>query len=292
MRSGKPSRTAQFVAYNRALGTLAPQVPGFSDPIAAELLPDNWKKKIERARRSLAANPGKSPYPFWMRGMGLFNQFRTVVLDRAIAEAAPIAQLVILGAGFDTRAWRLDAMDDATVFEVDHPATQALKRARVAAIPAKARQVHYVATDFHGDDMAASLCAAGYDARLPAFWLWEGVTMYLRPDAVAANLAALAALSAPGSRLALTYLSKDGERIPRSLFLAMLGEPVRSAYTPAAITDLAASCRWSAMADSGIEDWLRDLTPGMWLTRRQAGLQWFERIWVAGLLLDQNVCRR
>jgi methyltransferase (TIGR00027 family) len=286
MRSGKPSRTAQFVAYNRALGTLAPQVPGFSDPIAAELLPDNWKKKIERTRRSLAANPGNSPYPFWMRGMGLFNQFRSVVLDRAIAEAAPIAQLVILGAGFDTRAWRLQALDDATVFEVDHPATQALKRARVAAIPAKAREVRYVATDFHSDDMAASLCAAGYDARRPAFLLWEGVTMYLRPDAVAANLAALAALSAPGSRLALTYLSKDGERIPRSLFLALLGEPVRSAYTPAEITDLAGKCGWAATADSGIEDWLRDLTPGLRLTRRQAGLQWFERIWVARLLLD------
>jgi methyltransferase (TIGR00027 family) len=134
--------------------------------------------------------------------------------------------------------------------------------------------------------MAASLCAAGYDARRPAFWLWEGVTMYLRPDAVAANLAALAALSAPGSRLALTYLSKDGERIPRSLFLALLGEPVRSAYTPAEITDLAGKCGWAATADSGIEDWLRDLTPGLRLTRRQAGLQWFERIWVARLLLD------
>lgn len=53
--------------------------------------------------------------------MGWFNQFRTVVLDRAIASAAPIAQLVILGAGFDTRAWRLDALQDATVFEVTIP---------------------------------------------------------------------------------------------------------------------------------------------------------------------------
>jgi len=206
MRSGKPSRTAQFVAYNRALGNLAPKAPGFSDPLAVELMPDNWKARIERRRRWLALDrkPGRSPYPFWLRGMGLFHQFRTVVLDRAIASAAPVAQLVILGAGFETRAWRLDALADATVFEVDHPDTQALKRERAAAILAKARQVRFVATDFRQNDMTAALRAAGYDPSLPTFWLWEGVTVYLRPEAVAANLEALAALSAPGSHLALT----------------------------------------------------------------------------------------
>jgi methyltransferase (TIGR00027 family) len=278
MRPGKPSRTAQFVAFNRALGNLAPQVPGFSDPLAAELLPEVWKRKIRRSRAALSANPKKSPYPFWLRGMGIFNQFRTVILGRAIASAAPIAQLVILGAGFDTRAWRLGALADATVFEVDHPSTQALKREQSAGIPAKARQVRFVATDFHADDLANLLRAAGYDASRPAFWLWEGVTMYLRPEAVAGNLASFAALSTPGSHLAMTYLSKDRGRIPRSLFLALLGEPVRSAYSPAEIADLGKTRGWACRADSGIQDWLRDLTPGLRLTRRQAGLQWFERI--------------
>jgi hypothetical protein len=80
--------------------------------------------------------------------------------------------------------------------------------------------------------------------------------------------------------LALTYLSKDRGRIPRSIFLALLGEPVRSAYSPIEITELAKACGWTCIADSGIQDWLRDLTPGLRLTRRQAGLQWFERIWV------------
>jgi len=118
MRSDRPSRTAQFVAYNRALGNLAPQVPGFSDPLAAEFMPEKWRAKVRHTQAKLSAHPAKSPYPFWLRGMGLFNQFRTVVLDRAIAAAGPIAQLVILGAGFDTRAWRLDAVEDTAVFEV------------------------------------------------------------------------------------------------------------------------------------------------------------------------------
>jgi len=99
---------------------------------------------------------------------------------------------------------------------------------------------------------------------------------------VAANLASFAALSAPGSHLAMTYLSKDRGRTPRSLFLALLGEPVRSAFSPAEIADPGGKCGWTCTADSGVEDWLRDLAPGLRLTRRQAGLQWFERIWVAG----------
>ena len=63
--------------------------------------------------------------------------------------------------------------------------------------------------------------------------------MYLRPEEVSANLDAFAALSAPGSRIALTYLRKKNGRVPRSLFLALLGEPVRSAFEPAEFTDLA-----------------------------------------------------
>jgi methyltransferase (TIGR00027 family) len=286
MRSGKPSRTAQMVAYCRALSTLASQVPGFSDPLAAEFLPEKWRKRVEKSRQAMAASPGKSPYPFWVRsGQCLINEFRTLVLDRAIvsAELSPqrVPQLVILGAGFDSRAWRLDALQHSTVFEVDHPATQALKRERACAWPAKAQQVRFVAMDFRHDDLAAVLRAAGHDSKQPTFWLWEGVTLYLRPAEVAANLTAFAALSAPGSRLALTYLSKDRGKMPRSVLLALMGEPLRSAYSPTEMSVAARSCGWTAMADSGIEDWLRDLTSGLRATKRQVGLQWFERILIA-----------
>jgi len=278
MRSGKPSRTAQFVAYNRALGTLAPRVPGFADPWAVEFLPAGWRRRVERARRALAGYPQKSPYPFWTRGMAIFNQYRTVVFDRAIAAALPVPQLVILGAGFDTRAWRLDGLEATTVFEVDHPATQSLKRARAGTLPPKARQIRFAPIDFRDGDLPAVLAEAGYDARQPAFWLWEGVAMYLPPAQVAANLASFAALSAPGSRLALTYLSKDRGRMPGSLFLALIGEPVRSAYSPAELAQTAAAAGWTVTADSGIADWMRDLPSAQRLTRRQVGLQWLERI--------------
>jgi methyltransferase (TIGR00027 family) len=279
MRPGKPSRTAEFVALNRALGTLAPQVPGFSDPVAVQFLPDKWRKRVERARASLASGARTSPYPFWQRPMGVFNQFRTVILDRALNSSLPLEQLVVLGAGLDSRAWRLDSLKDTIVFEVDFPSTQAWKRERAASVPYKAKDVRFVAIDFERDRLAPLLRAAGFDPTKPSFWLWEGVVMYLGPEAVSANLGAIAALSAPGSRIALTYLRRKNGRVPRSLFLALMGEPVRSAFSADEITDLAKSHGWRRIQDSNVQDWLKE-TPGLKLTRRRTGLQWLESIWV------------
>jgi len=282
MREGKRSRTAEFVAFNRALGSLAPQVPGFYDPFAFQFLPDRWQKRVEQARVSLARGLRTSPYPFWQRAMGIFNQFRTVILDRAINSGPAPLQVVILGAGLDSRAWRLDALKDSVVFEVDHPASQAWKRERSAAVPFRAKDVRFVAVDFQRDRLEPLIKSAGFDPGKPTFWLWEGVTMYLRPEEVSTNLGAFAALSAPGSRIALTYLRKEHGRIPRSFFLALMGEPVRSAFAPNEITNLAGSHGWRLISDTNIEDWLKE-TPGLKLRRRQIGLQWLESIWVGAL---------
>ena len=279
MRQGKPSRTAEFVAFNRALGTLAPQVPGFSDPLAFYFLPKRLQRRVENARASLLSGSRRSPYPFWQLPMGLFNQFRTVILDRALSAAGPPEQLVILGAGLDSRAWRLDGLKDTVVFEIDYPSTQAWKRERSASLPFKAKDVRFVAMDFQRDPLGPLILNAGFDARKTTFWLWEGVTMYLRPDEVLSNLGAFAALSAPGSRIALTYLRRKNGRIPRSLFLALLGEPVRSAFEPAEFTAVAKSHSWRRISDTSIEDWLKQ-TPDLKLTRRRIGLQRLESIWV------------
>jgi methyltransferase (TIGR00027 family) len=279
VRTGKPSRTAQFVALNRALGTLAPRVPGFSDPVAVQFLPKKWRKRVEQTRAELASGARTSPYPFWQRPMGTFNQFRTVILDRALAALLPVEQVVILGAGLDSRAWRLDSLKDTIVFEVDFPSSQAWKRERAESVPYKAKDVRFVAIDFERNQLSPLIRAAGFDPAKPAFWLWEGVTMYLRPEAVSANLGAIAALSAPGSRIALTYLRRKAGRVPRSLVLAMMGEPVRSAFSPDEITDLAKSHCWRRIQDSNVQDWLKE-TPGLELTRRRIGLQWLESIWV------------
>lgn len=279
MRRGKSSRTAQFVANLRALGDLAPAVPGFSDPVAHRFLDPRLARGVNRARRRIALG-AQSPYPRWLRGMGVFNQFRTLVLDRAIVAAVPFHQLVILGAGFDSRAWRLPELESVSVFEVDHPDTQIVKRDRVAGLAPQAKEIRFVPADLSQADLGGKLAASGFRAELPSFWLWEGVTMYLTPEQVEQTLRAMAALSAPRSGLAFTYMSKKNGKMPRALLLALMGEPMRSAFEPSEIDSLTRSAGWQISSNTGVRDWIPAYAPRLTLTERQAGLQWRERIWV------------
>src|SRR5262249_11156238 len=137
------------------------------------------------------------------------------------------AQVLVLGAGYDARAVRLaHTLRGARVFEVDHPATQARKRAilarvaeegtRDAADLARATHASYLAWDFEARPLAElprALADAGHLPDAPTVTIWEGVTMYLTPPAIEASFAAIGALSAPGSELVMTYF--DRERIDR-----------------------------------------------------------------------------
>ncbi len=277
MRKQRASNTAKMVAYQRALGNLIPAIEGYSDPVAEEMLPEKWKKKVDKAKDRLPA----SPFPFWFRGMGIFNQFRTVVLDRAITSALPFEQLVIMGAGLDGRAWRLPGLEKTTVFELDHPATQSLKRQKVGHRSSKAKEIRFVGMDFTVDHLPAKLDEAGFLRNAKTFWLWEGVTMYLHPKEVSATLSSIAELSGPGSTVAFTYMSKKDGKVPGSLFLRLMGEPIRSGFSGNEIARLVGDSGWNPASDTGIEDWKRDLNPGLKLTERRVGMQWHERIGVA-----------
>ena len=274
MKKQKASSTAQTVAYNRALGNLSPTVPGFSDPMAEKFLSPSWKKRFEKGRNKMP----ESPYPFWFRGMGICNQFRTVILDRAILEALPFEQLVILGAGFDGRAWRLNGIEKSIVFEVDRIGTQLLKKEKAIRYKPAAKEVRFVGMDFTRDNLTTSLIKAGFDSKKRTFWLWEAVTMYLTPDEVAGTLTAISDCSSSGSGIAFTYMAKTNGKIPTSFFLKLLGEPVLSAYTRHEIRNVINKSGWDLMSDTGIEDWKRELIPDLNLTRRNVGIQWYERI--------------
>jgi methyltransferase (TIGR00027 family) len=139
---------------------------------------------------------------------------RTRLIDDLVAEAvaAGARQLVLLGAGFDNRAYRLPGSSGRggssgpVVFEVDHPATQATKRRRV---PVRLRAgVRFIAVDLASDDLSAALLGGGFDTAVPAVVVWEGVTNYLTAEAVDATLRGLAALLAPGSRIVFTYVDR------------------------------------------------------------------------------------
>ena len=150
---------------------------------------------------------GPGPRPSAVARTRFIDDAVTGVITGAITGAAVTAdQLVLLGAGFDTRAHRLPAARGVTTFEVDHPATQARKVAIVAGEGLDTRRVTYVAVDFERDRLDGALLAAGFDPTRPAVFVWEGVTNYLTADAVDATLAVVRALAAPGSVLVFTYV--------------------------------------------------------------------------------------
>src|SRR5574341_65974 len=126
------------------------------------------------------------------------------------------------------------------VFEVDHPDSQRDKRARVAALAKAAREVRFVPVDFARGGLDPALAAAGHDPARPTVWLWEGVVMYLAPADVEATLAVVERRSAVGSRLVVVYHRPALVLKLVAPFVRRLGEPLRSAYTPEAMSALLA----------------------------------------------------
>ena len=119
-----------------------------------------------------------------------------------------LEQLVILGAGYDARAYRFDALKTGVkVFEVDHPATQRVKLKKLAAIfGARPAHVTYVAIDFDRESLADRLCASGYDEQCKTLFIWQGVTQYLTAAAVDDTLAFVAGHAGPGSSIIFDYM--------------------------------------------------------------------------------------
>ena len=181
---------------------------------------------------------------------------RTAAIDSAVRDAiaAGATQVVILGAGYDGRAWRMSEMTGVKVFEVDHPATQRDKQARLAALPAAIGDVAFVAVNFERDSIGAALQRAGHDAAAPTCWIWEGVVMYLTRDAMRATLADVAGRSAPGSTLIVNYHTVHRRWFARLMF-RLIGEPQISAWTPEEMSADLRSAGFVVRDDSGMADW-------------------------------------
>ena len=141
-----------------------------------------------------------------------------------------VRQVVILGAGFDTRAYRLtELLRGARIFEVDQPSTQEYKKRRIREtgidIPAN---LTYVPIDFRHDRLSEVLAAAGYDSRQRTFFIWEGVTMYLPEITVEETLRWVAA-QAPGSSIVFDFVGAGVIRFMASISVDALPEAARKA---------------------------------------------------------------
>jgi methyltransferase (TIGR00027 family) len=236
MRPGRSSRTAEYMAFFRALESLCPPASRlFCDPFAANFLRPLLRFFASLARVPLFASLVAKYADRRLPGACTSAIARTRWIDDALNQAFPseIPQMVILGAGFDCRAYRLPSLSSTAVFEIDHPATLALKRTRLMAVLKQIPgHVRFVEMDFHRESLAEVLHAAGFEKSRPALFLWEGVTNYLTQQAVDAVLC-FVAQCASGSRLIFTYVhagALDGsvafDGAPKILEdVAQIGEP-------------------------------------------------------------------
>ncbi|HET6735330.1 SAM-dependent methyltransferase [Mycobacterium sp.] len=145
-------------------------------------------------------------------GPGLWANLacRKRFIDEKVNESLDgIDAVIVLGAGLDTKAYRLARRADIPVFEVDMPVNIERKAATVdRVLGGTPSSVHLVAVDFERDDLAAELAKHGYRGESRAFFVWEGVTQYLTEDAVRATFSYLRSAAA-GSRLVFTYVQRD-----------------------------------------------------------------------------------
>jgi len=263
MKRGRPSRTAHLVTLARAMADSGlSHVPNFSDPVARVFLNEKGKKSLAKFER--IAREGKPSMQLEAaRGMADNLALRTAAIDRAVREAVAIGarQLVILGAGYDGRAWRMPELAGMKVFEVDHPSTQADKRMHVPELPRPIGEISFVAIDFEHESIDEALDRAGHDSSVPTCWIWEGVVMYLTHDAMRATLAGIAGRSASGSTLIVNYHAVRRGIIGQLIF-RLIGEPQISHWTPDEMaTDLAAA-GMRVVDDSGMVDWNNQFAEG------------------------------
>lgn len=274
MKAHRASVTARFVAACRGLGPLLPDSARLvEDPFGARVLGG----ALASAVRVLSKAPMPLRLAMWapllpLLPWTLYMQVRTRVIDDALRAfvARGGRQLVILGAGFDARGWRLrDDLRGATVFEVDHPATHAAKRSLFGDDGA----VRALAWDFESEGTGAlpeRLASIGHDPSQPSFTIWEGVTMYLTPEAFDSTLEAVQRYSAPGSGLAFNYVERsliDRPSLPARVVGAVVravGEPFKLGFAAQELRELLAAKGFCVRDDRELSDIAGELLGDRW----------------------------
>ena len=231
MQPGQPSRTARGAAAHRAVHQVLERGSIFSDPLAVRILGAG----AEAAVRDAENDPSR-------RSLRLFVAVRTRFAEDALtaAVARGVRQLVVLGAGLDTYAYRTALGERLRIFEVDHPATQAWKHQRLAeaAIPVP-RALTFAPVDFERETLEHGLAAAGFDPAIHAFFTWLGVVPYLTEQAILATLGFITGLPG-GAHVVFDYSNppasapdQDEDADVREALAARVaswGEPFRSHF--------------------------------------------------------------
>ena len=184
---------------------LAPALPAFT-PLVFQLTirPMIAASRVSGYQPVMLCGPVEHPAT-----LSMFMPLRNDFYDRAFAEGCAASdQVVLLGAGWDTRSYAEGSSGAARIFEVDTAATQAAKIAALQRAGIDHGHVTFVETDFNQQAWWDALAASDFDPGKRTLVIWEGVTMYLPEQAVRETLAAVAGFGA-GSRIAFDYFSRE-----------------------------------------------------------------------------------
>jgi methyltransferase (TIGR00027 family) len=200
----------------------------------------------------------------WAPGALEFLTIRARLSDDIAAEMADngLEQIALLGAGFDTMSLRIaGALRDVAIFEVDHPATQAVKREVMSHIGAP-QNLRFVAVDFERDDFVEELRRAGFAHGRHSLIVWMGVTYYLTAQAMTRALCQIHTLGGSGMRFVFDYMLKDvvngatrnRDALNKARIAAKLGEPWLFGLDPATVGDYLAAFNFKLLKDYNAEE--------------------------------------
>lgn len=271
MQQGTASSTAAGAAMQRAAHLVIDGDPKILiDEYAIRFLDDRQRVRVETNDDVLHA-PHVRASRAHILGRSAFTEDE---LRRVVAQGCH--QYVLLGAGYDSSPARLaTTLAGVATFEVDHPDTQAAKRAVLSAGEWPAN-VRFVAVDFERDRLDACLQQAGWDASAPTFWSWLGVAMYLTDDAVM-NTLRFVATGAVGTTIVMNFTIHDDEVAPDDLALrrvgaqgvAQQGEPWINFYRPAELVE-----RVRALPYTNVESVGPEVFRSRYFDNRDDGLTW------------------
>ena len=252
MKPNDPSRTALMIARQRAAHQLLDRGAILDDRFAIKILRDDERDVSQFANAHPLASIGR-----------LFTAARSRIAEDALSAAVEreVRQIVILGAGLDTFALRNPhGSPEIRIYEVDHPATQALKRQRLSdAQLTPPPSLVFVPMDFERDDLGETLACAGFRRELPAFFTWLGVVPYLTQDAIDTTLDNLASIE--NSEVVFDYMeppqafSEELRQLEkaRAEHLEKIGERSASRFEPAGMAAILRSHGFSPIEDIDFE---------------------------------------
>lgn len=206
MKKNKSSSSAAGVAGLRAIESKKPEAIRICyDPYARAFVP-NYLYYITKPFIDSGIYERLAP------GALAFIMLRERYIDDVLIASLKegLDQVVILGAGFDTRAYRIAGIEKTRVFEVDHPATQKVKLEKLKKIiDPLPGNVTFVPLDFNTQGLGERLMSCGYNEHGNTLFIWQGVTYFLTPEGIDNTLAFIAHHSAPGSAVIFDYMTKE-----------------------------------------------------------------------------------